>query len=72
MLRVIEDNAYRNWCIHCKNPVSPITAAEIRGVVAGWRSVEAKLHCPDCHGVVKYDEPKFRCRCGKTVLEKTK
>jgi hypothetical protein len=71
MIRVTDDNAYRNWCIHCKNPVSPITSPEIRTVVANWKAVEAKFHCPDCHGVVKYDDDgKFRCRCGKTVMEK--
>ena len=72
MIRVTEDNAYRNWTVHCKNPASPITSPEIRMVVANWRAVEGKFYCPDpaCHGVVRYDDGVFRCRCGVTVLKK--
>jgi hypothetical protein len=34
ILRITQDNAYRNWGIHCKNAVSAVTSAEIGTVVS--------------------------------------
>jgi hypothetical protein len=71
ILRITQDNAYRNWGIHCKNAVSPVTSAEIGTVVANWRAFEAQLHCPACSQMVKADANLFRCGCGATVLQRT-
>jgi hypothetical protein len=71
MVRITQDNAYRNWAIHCKNPVSPITAQEIGTVVANWKTFENKITCAACGDVVKADANHFRCGCGKTVFQKS-
>ncbi len=70
ILRITQDNAYRNWGIHCKNAVSPVTSAEIGTVVANWKAFEAQLHCPSCSRMVKADASLFRCGCGATVLQR--
>ena len=70
MTRITQDNAYRNWGIHCKNPVSPITAQEIATVVTNWKAIESKFYCPTCSDVVKADGGLFRCGCGATVLQR--
>jgi hypothetical protein len=70
MTRITQDNAYRNWGIHCKNPVSPITSQEIGTVVTNWKAIERKFYCPTCSDVVKSDGSQFRCGCGATVLQK--
>jgi hypothetical protein len=69
--RVTQDNAYRNWGIHCKNPDSPITSTEIGIVVANWKTLEAKFYCPTCSSVLRWNDPEFTCECGATVLKKT-
>ncbi|MEP6669528.1 MAG: hypothetical protein ABJF10_10270 [Chthoniobacter sp.] len=70
MVRVTQDNAYRNWGIHCKNPESPITSAEIGTVVANWKALEAHFYCPKCSGILRWNEPVFQCECRATVLKK--
>lgn len=70
MGRITQDNAYRNWGIHCKNPVSPITEPEIRIVVANWKAFESGLHCPDCRKLVKAQGSGYQCSCGKMVLQR--
>jgi hypothetical protein len=70
MGRITQDNAYRNWGIHCKNPVSPITEPEIRTVVANWRTFESQLHCPGCTKLVRAQGSAYQCTCGNLVLQR--
>lgn len=70
MVRITQDNAYRNWGIHCKNPVSPITEPEIRAVVANWKAFESQLHCPKCARLVLADGNLYRCGCGGLEIKK--
>lgn len=69
---VHEGGPYRNWCIHCKNPESPIHSGEVKSLVADWRAVEEIVRCKECFEFVRYDgRNAFQCcRCGKTTLTK--
>jgi hypothetical protein len=65
-----QDNAYRNWGIHCKSPDSPITSAEIAIIVANWKALESHFYCQQCLGVLQWKDPVFRCECGTAILKK--
>ena len=69
--QMFQDNAYRNWTIHCKNPESPIQSTEIRAIVANWKGIQKACQCQECFEFLKYDVAgAFRCRCGKASLQK--
>jgi hypothetical protein len=68
---MFEDNAYRNWSIHCKNPESPIQAAEVRAIVDNWKAILKAVQCQQCFELLRYDgHGGFRCSCGTTQLMK--
>ncbi len=69
--QMFQDNAYRNWSIHCKNPESPIQTSEVRTIVANWKRVWLAVQCQECFELLRYDAGSgFRCTCGKTQLKK--
>jgi len=70
IVRITQDNAYRNWSIHCKTGGTPITCVEVQTVVKNWQAFEALMVCPDCSAPLAYADPGFSCGCGKTTLNK--
>jgi hypothetical protein len=69
--QLFQDNAYRNWSVHCKNPEAPIHAEEIRTVVETWKSIERIVSCPECNELLCYDgKAGFQCACGKSEVKK--
>lgn len=70
--RITDDSAYRNWGIHAKNPEAGLQAAEIRGLVTMWKTFEEMVYCenPKCGKIAAADGSKFRCKCGKKILER--
>lgn len=67
--RIFQDNAYRNWTIHCKNPEAAIQSSEIKTLVADWVTVEELVRCKVCSEFTRYDgKGGFQCRCAKTRL----
>lgn len=69
--QLFQDNAYRNWSVHCKNPEAPIHAAEISTVVETWKSIERIVSCPECNELLCYDgKAGFQCVCGKSEVKK--
>lgn len=69
--QMFQDNAYRNWSIHCKNPESPIQTDEIRAIVGNWKTILNAVQCQQCFDLLKYDGAGgFRCNCGKSQLNK--
>src|SRR5207253_9148749 len=47
--QLFQDNAYRNWSVHCKNPEASIHADEIRTISETWKAVEQIVHCQECN-----------------------
>jgi hypothetical protein len=69
--KLFEDNTYRNWAIHCKNPVAPIQKDEIRTVLENWQVILRLCFCQHCFEMLRYDgHGAFRCKCGKQHLQK--
>jgi len=71
IVRITQDNAYRNWSIHCKAGGTPVTCHEVQTVVKNWQAFETLMFCPNCSNSVVYKDPGFACGCGKTTLTKT-
>jgi hypothetical protein len=70
---LFKDNAYRNWCTHCKNPESPIDVSEIQSLLDQWIAIEKLVRCSEttCFEFLKADCHGFVCSCGKTRLAKS-
>ena len=70
--QMFQDNAYRNWSIHCKNPESAIQTNEIRSIVVNWKAILKVVQCQKCFELLKYDgQGGFQCTCTKSQLIKT-
>jgi hypothetical protein len=67
-------NAYRNWVSHCKTPVAPIHADEVREVLEVWERIETAVMCHEanCEELLGWDKgsKSFVCPCGATRLIK--
>ncbi len=69
--QLFQDNAYRNWSVHCKNPEAPIHADEIRTIVETWKAIEQIVCCQECNELLRYDgKAGFQCACGKSQVSK--
>ncbi len=68
-----EATSFRNFAAHWKDPESPITAEEMRGVFVKWAAVTALARCtlPGCGSVLAYERSSgsFVCSiCRGTTL----
>lgn len=66
------ESGFRNLTAHAKNPEIELTPQELRKVVEIWEQIEKLVRCQgdSCGQTLRYEDPKFVCACGKSLLEK--